>query len=714
MKAPFTSSARRRRGPCAPGEIAARLGCRIALFLWVLLVWDGALGVASGQAQGALRWHWSNPLPHGGTIVDMAYSPSLSLGVQVAERGQIYTSGDLDLWLPRASGTTVSLRGVAFFGTSQRILITGEAGRVLYADSVDAFHEGVVDSPTSDWLEAVATSPSLAVAVGDNGCVCTTSDGVNWKRQSIGYTNWLRGAAWGDGAFVTVGTGGFVARSQNGTTWTRRASGTGQHLNRVIWARDRFHAVGNAGVSLISLDQGLTWTSEPTGATNVLENADAPVGSRLAVGVQEVRLRDMTGLWNDELAQSDGPPAWTYYACVGQIGFHLIGGRTGMLAEGYLTNGVSGFWLTPYDSIRNWLWDVTRLPGLYVTVGDFGTVMTSGNGADWILEWVPAAATNRTLLGIGGTTNLLVAVGEAGTVLLSDGGEDDGNGSQIGVMWTTIDPPTSHDLQGVAVLQGRLFVITGDNGTVLTSTNGTQWSAQATPTRNLLSSVTDWPGGLVATGDDGTVLGSADGFVWETRTSRTTNWLYRVRYVNGTLVAVGQNGTLLTSVDSTNWTARVTGTTQWLTDVAWVGGAWYVTGHRGTLLASTNLATWVAVGTLTRNALYGAATDTRQLVTVGVEGCILRSPVVPDTTPPTILSYDRVVDDGLPALNVFLFAGQLDQCFTLDRCPGVGTNAWTSSATLEITDGSGVLYYVETISGTNMPVREYYRAALVP
>jgi len=44
------------------------------------------------------------------------------------------------------------------------------------------------------------------------------------------------------------------------------------------------------------------------------------------------------------------------------------------------------------------------------------------------------------------------------------------------------------------------------------------------------------------------------------------------------------------------------------------------------------------VSTLTRKNLYGAATDSRQLVTVGVEGVILRSQIIPDTNAVTILS----------------------------------------------------------------------------
>src|SRR5205809_7882224 len=89
-----------------------------------------------------LRWRWSNPRPHGNNIVDMAYSPALGLGVQVAERGQVYSSDDLSTWLPRDSGVTNALRAVTFFG--RRIVITGQAGPVLSAASPVGFKPGTV------------------------------------------------------------------------------------------------------------------------------------------------------------------------------------------------------------------------------------------------------------------------------------------------------------------------------------------------------------------------------------------------------------------------------------------------------------------------------------------------------------------------------------------------------------------------------------------
>jgi hypothetical protein len=94
-----------------------------------------------------LRWRWSNPTPHGANIIDMAFKDGLA--VQVAERGQIFTSDDLLFWTPRESGTTSALRAVTFF--NNRIVITGENGTVVYGDSVEAFN--VVNLGTADWLE---------------------------------------------------------------------------------------------------------------------------------------------------------------------------------------------------------------------------------------------------------------------------------------------------------------------------------------------------------------------------------------------------------------------------------------------------------------------------------------------------------------------------------------------------------------------------------
>jgi hypothetical protein len=713
-----------------PLVLRARAGRRILLGgLWSLL-----LTVQLGAATFPLRWRWSNPAPHGNNIVDLALSANAGLAVEVAELGQIYSSTDLKLWTVRPSGTSLDLRAVAFLGANPaRIIITGENGTVLYGDSVETFLPGaLLDGPTSDWLEAVAVSPTLAVAVGDNGAIYTSGNGQTWKRQTAAppATTWLRGVAYGNNAFIAVGESGYIARSLNGTNWVKAASGTATHLNRVAFGFNRFTIAGESGLSLLSTNAGLSWSPDNSGAAQDLFHAAHNGGARLLVGDEEVRLEE-NGAWSDALTAPNGPPVWTYYADLARPNYFLIAGRTGLMAEGFKTNSSPYFWRSADDSIRHWLFDMVYATNLYVAVGDRATVLTSGNGLDWNLELIPDTLTNSIFLGVGGTTNVLVAAGDQGSLMISPNlstnlsvlvtNESGGivlsnyTESSLGLLWFPVSPrPTTNDLQGVCFGHG-LYLVTGDNGFIMTSPDGTNWTAQPTRSPKLLSGAASWPGGFVATGDDGALLTSPDGAAWNILDVGTTNWIYKVRYLGGLLIGVGQNGTILTSADGALWQKQPSGSSAWLTDVTRIEDTYFVVGTKGAVLSSSNAVDWVSRGTITKKALYMAATDSAQLVVGGIEGVILRSPVVPDLTPVQILSYARLTSTNQPdtLLNLYLFGGQADQQFTVDRRSGLEATTWMTGPQLEFFDASGTLFYLETINAATAPPLEFYGATLV-
>jgi hypothetical protein len=108
---------------------------------------------------------------------------------------------------------------------------------------------------------------------------------------------------------------------------------------------------------------------------------------------------------------------------------------------------------------------------------------------------------------------------------------------------------------------------------------------------------------LVATGDQGTILTSSDGRKWTQRSSGTTNWLFRVRWLNGAFLAVGEHGTLLESTNGLNWFGVASGTTNWLNDAVLISNTCYAVGNNGTVLASTNLVSWESVGSITSLSL---------------------------------------------------------------------------------------------------------------
>lgn len=661
----------------------------IANLFMASVIWSSGTP-AQAAIDAPLLWRWSNPRHHGNNIVAMAHRNGWV--IQVGERGQIYTSQSLDQWTPRESPTSRALRSVTFFG--EKVVITGETGTVLVAAGIQPLHRfQLIDLQTTDWLESVANSPTLLVAVGDNGAIYTSPDAISWTRRPQSFSAWLRSVAFGNGTFVTVGEGGFVATSPDGQSWQTRSSGVTDHLNRVVWVPNRFVAAGESGRLLQSAD-GINWQPFGPGSTNTFATVAANDSTLLAAGVNELRLLE-NGIWSDQIRSSTGRPApnWTYLSSLWDGTLFLLGGRTGRMIEGFKTNATSPtLWVERNDSIRNWLWDLYRTPEFYIAVGDRATVMTSEDGIHWELELVPASLTNAVFLGVGGNATRQVIAGNQGRLMTSTNG----------VVWQAVTAPTDNDLQGVTFGHGQ-FIVTGGNGTILSSDNGLQWTPRNSSTTAFLSSVVSFPGGFLASGSSGTILQSPDGRTWARRTLTTTNWIYRIRYLNGTLVAVGQNGTILTSTDGNSWAARSSGTTKWLNDATFVGDRYVVVGMQGAVLQSRDLVQWNSTGTITEKSLFAASAHTGQLLTAGVEGVILRSQVVPDLTPILIQGFSR--KDGQ---NLFLFVGRPDQQFTLDR--SINLSRWASGTPLEFFDGSSTLLHLEE-SPAGL-AHEFFRARL--
>src|ERR1700722_2248301 len=679
----------------------------------------------------ALTWYWSNPAPHGNDITDLAYFNGLT--VEVTDQGQIYTSDDLNLWVPRATGVTNTLEAAAVLGNA--LIVTGAAGAVLY--SSDGINYTYTNLATTDWLVAVTASSNLAVAVGDNAAIYTSADGAHWKRQSpppgVG-GDWLQGVAWGTGTFVTVGDSGYLAASPDGTNWTQRsiiASGDLTYVGSINtpggtneFAIPSFVAVSDAGEAILSTNGVVTWAFEPnyTTTTNSLYAALGNDDSRLIAGDDQVNLeRFIAGhaAWPTNGADT---PIWTYFCGLWEdssTNAYLLSGEAGFPASATETNSIY-FWNQLEDSSRSLLWQMTTNAGLYVAVGDNATIMTSDDGITWDTEAIPLtngiSITNTVFFGVGGSTNLLIAVGNGGATVLStnqfvsvvttnsNGTLSTNTVSTIGVVWNPVPSSTTNDLQGVAYFNNDYYVC-GGNGTILGSANGMNWTRQTTPTTAYLSGLAVYPGGMAAVGDQGTILTSADGATWTARTSGVTNWIFRVRYLGGTLVAAGENGTILTSANGTSWASHNSGTTNWLNDITQVTNNYFIVGNLGTVLGSTDASTWTNVPIIAGESLFGAATQNGQLVVAGDFGAILQSQVVPQMTQLQFLDFACTTNEA-----VFLVGptnNAVDLQFTLDS----STNFvdWNTGPLLDLTSGA-LFFYLPLPS--HAPPDQYYRATL--
>ena len=688
-----------------------------------LLLFGMVASIAPRSAKAAEGpWRWSNPRPHGNSIRAMAKGGDFA--IEVGDNGSIHTSQNMVQWFPRESGARRTLRAATFF--KEQAIVAGAGGTLLFSEGEEQFTPGELDKSTGEAFRALAASGNTIVAGGSNGTLYTSTDGRKWSRQTFRYNNHIHALSWTGKYFVAVGEGGLVATSTNGSSWTKRQSRTNRDLNALAYVNKRLWTVGDDGVVLLSYNDGVSWLAASSGTDKNLNAVTGTASEVIIAGENVVRkgVLDFFMYWVDLLETDEGtnpspPPDWTYYCAIEVDGKYLLGGRTGMLVDSVRDEEDDSYlyWFSADDSVRNWLWDINRVGDLMVTVGDHATVLTSRDGVAWNLEVTPEAAAQSILLGVGGTTNLLVAVGNHGRLLTShnswtnvvtknDLGQAETNKvNTLGVVWEAVEPkPTENDLQGVAALGGT-WVVTGGKGTVLTTSDGKQWKKHQAPTTGILTSVEAFKGRFVATGEDGIILTSHDGIDWAKRNSGTTKWLYRVRAFDDQLVAVGQAGTLLTSTDGETWAKRESGTDQWLNDVTQVGGAWYVVGANGTVLTSPDLVLWEAKGTITGLSLYGALANEGQLLSVGLEGIILRKEIVPRTTP-ILIRWERVAAADGGVTNNFSFRGFPGQRFSLDR--SVNLKTWEPGPDLELLDGSGVLEY----SNTTRAEREFYRAKL--
>jgi hypothetical protein len=661
------------------------------------------LCLLAAQAEAALPWRWSNPRPHGNHIYDSAYHNGVY--IQVCDRGQIYTSEDLDTWTLWNSGTTKTLRNIAFLGN--RTLISGAEGTIVWSDDLQNFQ--ALTLPTSSWLEGIAASATMAVAVGDNGTIFSSADGLTWTKRTSPTTQWLTSVAYQNG-FVAVGENATVLQSPDGITW--QASGgtipfAGKDIFKVKSINDQLWAVGEAGLVASLGVRG--WGAVPSLGTNDLYSIAGATNEWIAVGDNAVFAKSGAGAWTSQtsVTTANYAPAWPYYSVLWDERLFFIGGKSGLTLEGYRTNASGGLqWFLTEDSPRNWLWSVTRQGELYAAVGNNGRIMTSANGIGWDVESAPIT-TNTFLLGIGGRPNLLVAVGSSGTILTSPDALEplvstNAQGQRVtnmvsvfGIRWTKQNlGTTTRDLQGVAA-NNATIVVTGAEGTILRSSNGANWTPSTSLVSTFLSSVAYANNRWVATGDRGTITTSSDATLWAPRSSGTTNWIYQVRALNG--------GFVLTSSDGLQWTARNLGPTRftgWINDVAYVSGHYYAVSSKGAVLRSSDAVTWTDIGSNTSQSLYGLAVSSRgQLIAVGTDGAIIRAQAQPFTTPVEIADYDRISGN-----NAFLFSGEPDQTFKLQS--SVDLQTWTDVISLEITDSEGTLVHLQPDTGTS---RSFFR-----
>ena len=194
----------------------------------------------------------------------------------------------------------------------------------------------------------------------------------------------------------------------------------------------------------------------------------------------------------------------------------------------------------------HWLWNSTlrKLPKFAIVL--FWTLTLSRLAADPLDQWSwrnPFPQGN-SLSSVVFAQNRFIAVGAAGTILSSTNGTN----------WVSVSSPTTNSLVNVAYLNSR-YIAVGEKGTLVTSTDGTSWTMVPTGVTNSLNSSAYGAGAYVVVGFQGTVLWSSTGLSWAKQAGISTSlYLNSVTFGAGTFIAITSLGDVIQSFDGSFWT----------------------------------------------------------------------------------------------------------------------------------------------------------------
>lgn len=426
------------------------------------------------------------------------------------------------LWLLGSSGTLMALRDGAF--------VQGEIPR------------------TDLELWGIATHRTGLVAVGQNGVILESDDGLAWRLVTSGTTAGLFDVTCrDDGRCLAVGTGGTLL-VREGNSWEPATSPTTLNLFAVQPTEDgAFLVVGDGGTLLAG--DGLRFAPVPIRGPRENLRAFAGRGDRLAVGG-----------WSSLVLASR--PEWTAA---------LVGSR--LFAVHAPTDGPA------------------------IAVGAAGAALERGTDGAWHSLALPAEA---TLYGIDGpSAHDRLVVGDSGTVLQLRGG-----------VWRREGAPR-RDLLRAVWYDGLRAMVVGAEGAAL-AREGSGWQGIATGTSVSFRDLDGraWED-LWAVGDSGAVR-RFDGTRWHPVAVPVPPVTLRgVHARRGREVwIVGDSGTIA-RFDGSAWRAIPPPAMEDLRVVTQLGEAVLVAGASGTVWQRRG-ASWVVVSQTTPGFILGASAGDRR------------------------------------------------------------------------------------------------------
>jgi len=453
-------------------------------------------------------------------------------------------------------------------------------------------------SNTNQWNSICrADSINLFVAVASTGTgdrVMTSSNGNTWITRSAAVDNNWTSVCWSQdlGLFVAVassGTGNRVMTSPNGITWTSQTSASDNNWTSVCWASELtlFIAVASSGSGnrVMTSPDGITWTSRSSTADNNWTSVCWSTSLNLLVAVSS------DGTTNNQIMTSTNGSTWTSRTspvtnswvsiCWGSnAGVFVAVSNTGNNNRSMIsTDGIN--WKAVSTKYNN-DWNniiFSQEMNMFIAIasaGNHNKIAFSKNGKYWNFVTL---SNHSGLSCIAWSSSLNIFS------ILTMQYSSSVNLSTIMSNWNALGSTSTSGSSArsiVWVSELGIYIYTGTNGALLTSTNGVNWTLRSTVSTNTWNSVAYSPSLelLVAVSNSNTttnsIITSIDGGInWTARTAPYAyNWI-SVCYSSslGMFVAVAASSpttnTIMTSTDGINWSAQTGVSSTWW-KIIWV------------------------------------------------------------------------------------------------------------------------------------------------
>ncbi|MGE5396676.1 MAG: stalk domain-containing protein [Chitinophagales bacterium] len=403
-------------------------------------------------------------------------------------------------------------------------------------------------SNESESLNSVAYGNNRFVAVGNNGTIRISDDGLSWKSIAWSDTTTYKGVIYNGKCFVAVGDFTII-RSIDGIKWNkvlvvdkdREGLYRSDGFASLVWNGKTFLAGGDS--LFYSSPNGIEWDKVQS---DDIASIDSPIivnsiafskDKTIAAGFVDLEVAGipliLTGqdrTWT-KTEDENLPTNLVYYT-----GKHFVlWGRDSVYSS---TDGVK--WSLNQENPAIGLAWVKNIAGIMYG-SDGKKLFTSQDGFSWKESNLP---------NVGASLNDVAANGKGTLVTVGDNGEIHLFDSPKG--WRAIDTGLVYTINGAAT-NDKVLVTVGNAGQIRVTTDGNKWDVIKGVADKDLYCVAYLEKRFIAGGADGLVLISADGYTWH-KAGTDSQWGIRsIAYGNGRFVAGGDHVSFLVSEDAEHW-----------------------------------------------------------------------------------------------------------------------------------------------------------------